>query len=105
MPRLIGIRTCHRVARNIERSLFLRNRRVIRNTVSSCFLLWYFPYTICAVGIFQAYQSVDEVEPREEYSDTVFKHLDQNNPSPPTKLPPRKRKGLGYLLKKIFGRK
>ena len=105
MLQLIGIQTCRRVARNIGRSLPLRNHRMIRNTVSSCFLLCYFPYTTCAVAIFRTYRSDDEVEPCGEYPDPVFKFLDRNNPSPPTKPPPRKRKGLGYLLRKIFGPK
>ena len=87
---------------------------MIQDTVSSCCsLLYCFPQVFCAGGIFSAYHSDDgsvsaqpaEVETREEYSDPVFKHLDQNNRSLPIALPPRKRKGLRYALRNIFGRR
>ena len=46
-----------------------------------------------------------EVETYEEHAEPEYMHLDQDNPSPPTALPPRKRKGFKYLLGKILGRK
>jgi len=48
-----------------------------------------------------------EVEAHEEHAETVYKHLNQDNPSPPTALPQRKRKGLKAFefFNKVFGRK
>ena len=114
VPQKIGIQSCYRVVRNLGGTPFLRNHRMIQDTVSSCCSLSYcFPQAFCAGGIFSAYYSDDgsvsaqpaEVETREEYSDPAFKHLDQNNHSLPAAFPPRKRKGFRYALRNIFGRR
>ena len=46
-----------------------------------------------------------EIETYEEYSELEFKHLNQNNPLPPTTIPPRKFKGYRDFMKAVFGRK
>ena len=48
-----------------------------------------------------------EVETHEEDAEIVYKHLNQDNPSPPTALPQRKRKGFKAFefFGKVFGRK
>ncbi|KAF9644384.1 kinase-like protein [Thelephora ganbajun] len=60
------------------------------------------------VGIFQSYKSEDTPPADLSTDEPVFEHLNQNNPPPPTAIPPRKRKGFKYFLNKvpaIFGRK
>ena len=136
MPQLIGMNSPLRVARNIGKKTVLGKSQMTLSTVSShCYYRTTCFQTLCAVGIFQSYESEDEgvsavgsgtsisqsgdgppissrhyrVETSEEHIEPEFKHLNQNNPSPPTALPPRKRKGFRYFfLKKIpaiFGRK
>lgn len=109
------------------------------HTVSCHYLLFFHPFLdLCVAGIFQPYESMSdvgsstnastdtltnirqpgrdalivatrpiEVEANEEHVE--FKHLNQNNPSPPTALPPPKRKGFRYFflnkVPAIFGRK
>jgi len=75
------------------------------------------PQTFCTAGIFQSYQTTvaghnadasgfghahtAPTEPTENFA-AVFKHLEQNSASPPTALPPRRRKGFKLFLNKIF---
>jgi hypothetical protein len=126
MPQLIGRWICRRVVRNNQRILLQTECLTSSNTVSSrcspCGANFTSTFFIVVLGTYRSedlplvssragdphpnYPSttgtrLSRVETLDEQYELVHKCLDQNSPSFPIVVPPKKRKGFGYYLNQI----